>query len=142
MSTAAVPLDRIVENLEFLDDWEERFQYIIDLGKKLPPMPPDEQVEANRVYGCQATVWMKEHISAHPVLIDINAISDAHIVNGLIAILLACYSGKSPAEILAFDAAGFFKKLGLEEHLSPTRRNGLHAMIKRVRDIATRHAAC
>ena len=128
-------VDRIADTFDFLDDWESRFTYLIDLGKKVPPMPEDQKNELTRVHGCQATVYMsaKADEQRH---IDLSAEADAATVNGLIAILLTMYSGRTPQEILATDAEGFFTKLGLEEHLSPTRRNGLHAMIKRIRAIA------
>jgi len=143
-------IDEIVENFEFFDAWDDRFQYVIDLGKKLPALsewPEDMLVEANRVHGCQSSVWLvlDTHAPAEgngdaARTIDIRAVSDAHIVNGLIAILTALYHGKTPAEVLDTDAEAVFVKLGLEEHLSPTRRNGLHSMIARVRELASSHA--
>ena len=128
-------LDRIAETFEFLDDWESRFTYLLDLGRKVPPMPEDQKNELTRVHGCQATVFMSARPDAQRH-IDLAAEADAATVNGLIAILLTMFSGKTPPEILATDAEGYFTKLGLEAHLSPTRRNGLHAMIKRIRAIA------
>ena len=138
MTTANLPhIDEIAEDFEFLDEWDDRFQYVIDLGRKLPEMPESEQVEANRVHGCQSSVWLvmdPPEEAGGPI--HIRAVSDAHIVNGLIAILLSLYSGKRPHEVLEIDAETLFMNLGLEEHLSPTRRNGLHSMIGRIRQLA------
>ena len=132
-------LDRVAANFEALEDWEQRFGYLLDLGKKVPPMSDADKSEPNRVHGCQATVFMKPIIvreNGGPAAIQLSAWADAATVVGLIAILLTMYSGKSPQDIMQFDAEGYFKKLGLEEHLSPTRRNGLHSMIQRIRAIA------
>lgn len=129
------PLDEIQSTFAFLDAWEDRFQYVIDLGKRLPVLPGHEKCEPNRVHGCQSSVWLVMEPGENGAL-SIRATSDAFIVSGLIAILLAFYAGKTKAEILAADAPGFFKELGLAEHLSPTRRNGLFAMIERVRALA------
>ncbi|MEX2670675.1 MAG: SufE family protein [Phycisphaeraceae bacterium] len=136
-TTRDITLDRIVANFEFLDDWEERFTYLIDLGKKLPDMPEAERVERNRVHGCQAQVFMKPRVEGEPPVVVFDAWSDAATVKGLITILMTMYSGKTADEILSTDAESVFEQLGLEEHLSMTRRNGLHAMIKRIRAIAT-----
>jgi len=142
MSENTLTIDEIVENFEFLGDWEERFTYVLDLGKKLSPMEPADMVEENRVHGCQATVYYKPTVVASdPPVIHFDATADAHIVSGLIAILLTIYNDKTPAQILEIDAESIFVKIGLEEHLSPTRRNGLHAMIKRIRAIAARTLA-
>jgi cysteine desulfuration protein SufE len=129
-------VDQVREDFEFLEEWEDRFGYVIDLGKRLPPMPPGSQNDGTKVTGCQASVWLMTQ-RADDGTLTIRAMSDAHIVNGLIAILLSLYDGKTPAEVLATDAETFFRELGLEEHLSPTRRNGLHSMIGRVRDLAS-----
>lgn len=129
------PLDEVESTFAFLDSWEDRFQYVIDLGKRLPALPEHEKCEPNRVHGCQSSVWLVMEPAADGTL-AIRATSDAFIVSGLIAILLAFYAGRTRAQILAADAPGFFKRLGLAEHLSPTRRNGLFAMIERVRALA------
>lgn len=131
----------LIDDFELLGDWESRFTHLIDLGRKLPPMPPAEMTEANRVHGCQATVYMMDHTSGRgaPARIDFNATANAHIVNGLIAILRMIYIGRTPTEALAIDPEPIFAKLGLNEHLSPTRRNGLHAMLTRIRAIAASH---
>ena len=132
--------EELVEMFELLDDWEDRYRFIIDLGKQLPPMPAEQKVEPNRVHGCQATVYLAPHVvEGEPPRIQFLAESDAAIVNGLIAILQRVYSGHSPREILDYDIEALLQRLGLEEHLSPTRRNGLHEMVKRIRTIAKAH---
>ncbi len=113
-----------------LGDWSERYQYLIDLGRRLPPLPDDLRSEAYKVDGCQSQVWIAPHGDAHRL--DFNAASDSSIVSGLIALLLRVYSGRSAAEILATDPT-FVAELGLSRHLSPTRSNGLHAMLGRIK---------
>ncbi|HEX7009020.1 MAG TPA: SufE family protein [Phycisphaeraceae bacterium] len=133
--------DQLVQLFEFLDDWEDRYRLIIDLGKELTPLDPADLVEANRVHGCQSTVYLVHRVdeSAQPPRIDFLAQSDAAIVNGLIAILRRVYSGRTPQEVLGFDIESLLRQLGLNEHLSPTRRNGLYEMVKRIRGIAQRY---
>lgn len=133
---AVPPLDEITETFELLGDWEERFEYLLDLGKRLPEMGAAERTESARVHGCQAQVWLRLEAVGEPARVRMRAVSDAHIVNGLITILLAIYDGKTPAEVLATDAESVFRGLDLETHLSGTRRNGLAAMITRVRALA------
>ena len=135
MSVALNSLDELADNFELLGDWESRFGYLIDLGKELPPMDVADQSEVNRVHGCQAQVWMKlrPEAAGH---ITIVADSDAFIVKGLIAVLLIIYSGKTAKEILAIDCQVLLDQLQLAAHLSPTRKNGLFAMVQRVRELA------
>ena len=135
MSVALNSLDELADNFELLGDWESRFGYLIDLGKELPPMDAADQSEVNRVHGCQAQVWMKlrPEAAGH---ITIVADSDAFIVKGLIAVLLIIYSGKTAKEILAIDCQVLLDQLQLAAHLSPTRKNGLFAMVQRVRELA------
>ncbi len=135
MSTAVHSIDELVDNFELLGDWESRFGYLIDLGKELPPMESADQCEANRVHGCQAQVWLKLVPEADG-RITIIADSDAFIVKGLISVLLAVYSGKTAGEILATDGEAELARLDLASHLSPTRKNGLFAMVQRVRELA------
>ena len=128
----------LAENFELFDDWEDRYRYIIDLGRKLPPFPEELKTEANKVRGCMSQVWM---VPGHPAD-DANkfafaADSDAHIVKGLIAVLGVLFSGKTPADIAAIDIDGSFKQLGLDQHLSPTRRNGLVSMVGKIKGYAT-----
>lgn len=127
----------ILDDFALFDDWEQRHDYMIDLGKKVPPLPASMKIEPHRVHGCQSTVYMvarKQPGSADRV--DLAAESDAFIVNGLIAILLSVFSGQRAGEILSFDVDGFFAKLGLTHHLSMGRRNGLAGMVSRVRNLA------
>ena len=133
-------VDELAENFELLGDWESRFAYLIDLGKALPPMDEADKCEDNRVYGCQAQVWMKFVPGANGQ-ITIVADSDAFIVKGLIALLLMIYSGKKAEDILNTDGEAVLKRLQLAAHLSPTRKNGLFAMVKRIRELAELEAA-
>jgi cysteine desulfuration protein SufE len=133
-----ISAEDIAETLGFFDDWEERYRYIIDIGKQLPVMPDAERREELLVRGCQSQVWLKAHEREGRLFFEVD--SDAHIVRGLIAIVLSAYNGKSPAEILAFDIDAYFERLDLLRHLSPTRGNGLRAMVERIRDVAA--AAC
>ena len=128
-------VDELIGNFEFLGDWEERFAYLIELGKKLPSLDESEMVEDNRVHGCQAAVWLKM-LPASDSTFDIHADSDAFIVKGLIAVLLMIYNGKTAEQILTDDGTETFAKLGLDRHLSPTRRNGLHSMLSRIKALA------
>ena len=135
-------VDELIENFEFLGDWEERFAYLIELGKKLPPLDESEMVEDNRVHGCQATVWLRMlPISGEPLAFEIRADADAFIVKGLIAVLLLVYSGRTAQQITATDCTGTFTRLGLDKHLSPTRRNGLHSMVSRIKALAAESVA-
>jgi cysteine desulfuration protein SufE len=139
MTQVDVQLDRIVETFEMLDDWEERYRFLIDLGKKLKPMNESDRTEENRVHGCQSQVWLTAKLhenNGYPPAMELSAESDAFIVNGLIAILLSACNGRTPREVIEFDAEGLFRRLDLVEHLSPTRRNGLHSMIGRIREVA------
>ncbi|MCG3181951.1 MAG: Cysteine desulfuration protein SufE [Phycisphaerae bacterium] len=135
--TANQTYDRVMGNLEILEDWPERYRYIIELGRKLPAMPADEKCEANRVHGCQSTVWVSARVvRSDPAVIEFDADSDSHIVRGLLAILHAAYNGRTPCEIREFDVEQSLSGLGLQSHLSPTRRNGLHEMVRRVKALA------
>ena len=135
MSTATHSINELVESFELLGDWESRFAYLIDLGKGLPSLDEVDQCEKNRVRGCQAQVWLKFE-PTDDGCIDIIADSDAFIVKGLIAVMLAIYSGKTAEEILAIDGQAQLDRLQLASHLSPTRKNGLFAMVQRVRELA------
>jgi len=127
----------LVENFEFLGDWEERFSYLIELGKNLPPLDSEEKIETNRVYGCQATVYLcMIPAPCEPPVFTIRADADAFIVKGLIFILLLLYDDKTAKEIIKTNALDFFRKLGLDKHLTMTRRNGLHSMVERIDTLA------
>jgi sulfur transfer protein SufE len=129
--------DDLAAAFAMLGDWEARYTFVIDLGRKLPKLDPSFKTEQHRVHGCQATVWLVPRVESNgQVLIHFDAESDAAIVTGLIAILKKLYDGRTPQQIVSFDIEGFLQRVGLEEHLSPTRRNGLHHMVKRIRAIA------
>ena len=123
----------IAEEFAFFGDWTERYQYLIDLGRKLPPLTDADKSEANRVQGCQSQVWLVAAGDANRL--DFRAISDSSIVSGLIALLLRVYSGRSAAEILATEPR-FVEAIGLAKHLSPTRSNGLASMLATVKQHA------
>jgi cysteine desulfuration protein SufE len=126
----------IIENFELLDEWDDRYRYVIELGRTLAPLPEAEHNEANKVRGCASQVWLVTNVkpdgAVGPVL-TFQGDSDAHIVRGLIAILLALYSGKNAKEILATDALDLFERIGLRENLTPQRSNGLRSMVERIR---------
>ncbi|MCB9557138.1 MAG: SufE family protein [Deltaproteobacteria bacterium] len=158
-----VTLERILENFEVLDDWADRYRYIIDLGKRLPRLPEHCRQECNRINGCVSQVWLVSgsEADATRVLLEeaardagarpseydprcpmwFGADSDAHIVRGLIAILMHMFCGKTPEEILALDPKPIFEQMGLDSHLSVSRSNGLHAMVKRVKQLAAEQIA-
>ena len=130
-------LDQIKDSFSFLDDWEDRYRFLIDLGRGLPPFPEHERTEANKVRGCASQVWMVAHLTDDaPPRLAIVGDSDAHIVKGLIAVLLQIFSGKSPAEILETDAKAILDELELAQHLSPMRANGLFSMVERIGELA------
>jgi cysteine desulfuration protein SufE len=133
-------LDDVLEGFEFLDDWEDRYAFIIDLGKQLPAFPDDERREENYVHGCQSQVWLIHHYNASGKLYLLIE-SDAIIVRGLAAIILIALNGKSPRDLLATDIDELFEQLDLFRHISPTRGNGLRAMVGKIRDIAAAEAA-
>lgn len=131
----------IVEALAFLDGWEDRYRYIIDLGRALPAMAPEDRREERLVRGCQSQVWL-DWSRDGAGLLHFRIDSDAHIVRGLVALILAAYEARTPADVLAFDIDDYFARLDLLSHLSPTRGNGLRAMVNRIREIAaTQHGA-
>jgi cysteine desulfuration protein SufE len=132
-------IDEITANFALLDDWEDRYRYVIELGRALQPLPEAARTETNKVSGCASQVWLLTHIErdrpAEPVL-RFTGDSDAHIVRGLIAILFAVYSEKPARQILDIDAMALFDRLGLGEHLTPQRSNGFKSMVGRIRDEA------
>ena len=130
----------IIDDFALIDDWEERYRYVIELGRTLDPLPAAAHSDANKVRGCASQVWLETNVRPgenDEQVLEFRADSDAHIVRGLIAIILAIYSGKSAATILATDALELFQKLGLIEHLTPQRSNGVRAMVERIRRDAT-----
>ena len=133
-------LEELEAEFEMLGDWEERYRYVIDLGRDLPPLTAAEHSDANKVRGCASQVWLVTQPQADETL-RFRGDSDAHIVRGLIAILLRLYSDRAPAEILDFDAKAAFDKLGLTGAISAQRSNGLFSMNERIRRDAAREAA-
>ena len=125
-SSAAASADEIVETLGFFDDWEDRYRYIIDLGRELPEMPVERRRDELLVRGCQSQVWLDWQEEDGRIVLE--ADSDALIVRGLIALILAVYDRRTPREILNFDIEGYFTRLDLLRHISQTRGNGLRAM--------------
>jgi len=130
INTAIDAQQEIIEEFGFFDDWTARYQYLIDLGRKLPPLAPEDMIAANKVDGCQSQVWIV--VSGNANRLDLRAASDSAIVSGLIALLLRVYSGHGAREILDTDPA-FINAIGLGKHLSPTRSNGLAAMVKTIK---------
>ncbi|MDP3749795.1 MAG: SufE family protein [Phenylobacterium sp.] len=140
MSDIDQDLDELAQEFDLLGDWEERYRYVIDLGRELAPLSDAERNDANKVRGCASQVWLVTEPQADGT-VDFRGDSDAHIVRGLIAVLLRLYSGQPPKTILAFDAKAAFDKLGLSGHLSAQRSNGLASMVGRVRRDAEALAA-
>jgi len=136
-------IETLTDDFAFLDDWEDRYRYVIELGKELTPLHDSERSAETKVQGCVSQVWLVSETAEQDgkTVLLFRGDSDAHIVKGLIAILLQLYSGKTPEEILEIEAKPVFEKLGLNEHLSPQRSNGLYSMVTRVRaDAATQLA--
>lgn len=130
----AASFDDILADFEFLDDWEERYRYLIELGRELDPLPDEAHNSENKVQGCVSQVWLQTKIGeGEDPAIEFLGDSDAHIVRGLVAVVLSLYSGKNASEILAVEPESVLRKLGLDEHLTPQRANGLRAMIQRIR---------
>ncbi len=128
-------IDDIVENFALLDDWDDRYRYVIELGRGLTPLPDADRTDSNKVQGCTSQVWLATTVrqgAAAPVL-DFLGDSDALIVRGLVAILLAMMSGRTASDILAADPIALFETLGLREHLTPQRSNGFRSMVSRIR---------
>ena len=131
--------EEILDNFSLLDEWDDRYRYVIELGRSLAPIPERDRRDANKVQGCASQVWLATRVEpngqAGPVLSFVGD-SDAHIVRGLIAILFAIYSGKNARDILATDAVALFEKMGLREHLTPQRSNGFRSMVERIKSDA------
>lgn len=124
----------ILDNLAFFDDWEQRYQYIIELGRELPPLPEELHTQDRLIRGCQSQVWLEARLEDGRLQLE--ADSDAFIVKGLLGVVLAACNNRTPEEVLAFDMDDYFGQLDLLRHLTPTRGNGLRAMVARIRDIA------
>lgn len=143
MSDQATPqLDDIREAFTLFDDWEDKYRFVIDLGKELPDMAAEQRTDANLVRGCQSQVWLVVTADTHcqpGPLLNLAIDSDAHIVRGLAAVVIAALSGRSASDILAFDAEALFAELDLLQHLSQTRGNGLRAMVAKIKQAAQAH---
>ena len=128
-------IDEISENFAILDEWDDRYRYLIELGRMLPPLPEAARNDANKVQGCASQVWLTTGVAPGPSgpVLSFTGDSDAHIVRGLIAILFAMYSQKPARDIVATDALAVFDRLGLREHLTPQRSNGFRSMVERIR---------
>lgn len=140
-------VEELIENFEFLDDWEDRYRYLIDLGKSLEGLPQHLKTDENKVRGCTSQVWFTHHVQeleqdeqqtkSASIQVIFKADSDAYIVRGLVVILLSAYSQKTPEEILSIDIKSLFQRLGLERNLSFSRRNGFFSMVERIQQIAS-----
>jgi len=136
---ASVPLDEIVDNFSLLEEWDDRYRYLIELGRALRPLPERDRIDTNKVQGCASQVWLATTVrnnGADGPVLSFSGDSDAHIVRGLIAILFAMFSGRHAREILTTDAIALFERLGLREHLTPQRSNGFRSMVERIRSDA------
>lgn len=135
-------IDQLVESFEMLGPWEERYRYLIELGRQLPPMAEAEKTDATKVRGCMSQVWLAARArSGPPATLELRGDSDAHIVKGLIALLFKLYAGLTPQQIVALDVKSAFERLGLENHITMNRRNGFYAMVERIRALAESAAA-
>jgi cysteine desulfuration protein SufE len=134
-SAGIPPIDDIIDNFSLLDEWDDRYRYVIELGRGMDPLPDIHRCGANKVPGCASQVWLGTSVrfEHQRPLLDFCGDSDAHIVRGLVAILLAVVSGKSADQILAADPIALFDRLGLREHLTPQRSNGFRSMVTRIR---------
>lgn len=126
--------DEIIDDLSFFDDWEQRYQYIIDLGKQLPGLTEEQKTADRLVKGCQSSVWLVAVQNDGKLHFEVD--SDAIIVQGLLALVLAAYQNKSASEVLAFDIEGYFSELDLVRHITPTRGNGLRAIVAKIQAFA------
>ncbi len=127
----------MIDDFAFLSDWEERYMHVIDMGKSMPPLPAPDKIDANKVKGCVSQVWLTTQKDTAAGTLHFQGDSDAFIVKGLVAVVLTIYDGRTPQEITALDAGSILSQLGLSEHLSPQRSNGLNAMIERIRAVAS-----
>ena len=129
--------EELLENFELLGDWEERYRYLIDLGRQLPALDPADRNEANRVEGCMSNVWLKGGFDdGSPPRLHLEADSDAIITKGIVALLREIYEGRTRSEVQDLDVRELFERIGLVEHLSPTRQNGLYSMNERIKALA------
>ncbi len=137
-------LDEIIENFNYLDEWEDRYRYLIELGRTLEPLDEAAHNTKNKVLGCASQVWLETRVATDPSgipVLDLKGDSDAHIVRGLVALVLALYSGQTAPKILSTDAQALFQQLGLSAHLTPQRSNGVRSMVERIKHDARAAAA-
>jgi len=145
MSTTPIEIDELLETFEDLQEWDERYGFLIELGDELPEMEESLKNDSTKVEGCMSQVWMIAEMrpagdgNGDAPVMEITADSDSIIVRGLIAVLLSLFNGKTPAEIIERDPEDIFDKLGLKQHLSGQRRNGLYAMVQRIKTLAKLH---
>ena len=134
-SDTLTTLDEIVDNFSLLEEWDDRYRYVIELGRTLEPLPEEEHSAENKVQGCVSQVWLSKRLdrSQSEPRINYRGDSDAHIVRGLVAIVLTLFSGRTPKEILSTDALAVFAEFGFREHLTPQRSNGLRSMVERIK---------
>ena len=134
-TTHPLSIDQLIGDFEFLDDWDDRYRYIMELGRNLAPLPEAEHTEANKVRGCASQVWLSTHVSrdGDDTRMIFAGDSDALIVKGLVAVAIALFSGKTPEEVGAIDAEDLFSRLDLRAHLSTQRSNGLRALVDRIK---------
>jgi len=140
--TIDTDIEEIIENFSFLDEWEDRYGYLIELGKALSPIPESQMNDENKVQGCVSQVWLIHDLGKIDgnMVVSFQGASDAHIVRGLVAVALSIFSNKTPGEILTIDEQETFSAIGLQDHLTPQRANGLKSMVQRIKAIAD-HAA-
>ena len=135
MANAAT--EELIENFSLFDDWEERYAYLIDLGRKLDPLPDEDRTPESKIEGCMSQVWLVSAVEpGAPPVVRYHADSDSQIVRGLIAVLMTAYSGETADRIVTTDINDIFTRIGLDKHLSPNRRNGFYAMVQRISDVA------
>lgn len=135
--------EEIIDNFQLIDDWEERYRYLIELGQMMAPLPDSDRIPANKVLGCASQVWLKQKLEEKDgrTVLKLEGDSDAHIVRGLVALMIALYSGKTPEEALKIDPIKVLAEIGLEQHLTPQRSNGLRSMVERIRHNASEAAS-
>jgi len=134
-------IEELADTFELLGDWEERYRYLIELGRKLPPLPEADHTEANKVRGCMSQVWLTAQVQpGPPQTLRLRGDSDSHLVKGLIALLFKLTDGQTPQQILDADIAAAFARLGLENHITMNRRNGFYAMVERIKTMAAQLA--
>jgi cysteine desulfuration protein SufE len=132
-------IDEIIENFELLDEWDDRYRYLIELGRELEPLDEVAHSDANKVRGCASQVWLETQVGTGPgdaPVLSFKGDSDAHIVRGLVYLILTLYSGRSAPDILSTDAQDLFQRLGLDAHLTPQRSNGVRSMVERIKSDA------